>query len=556
VTASRLLLWALVPLTGLGAAVAVASGSADAAVVLGRERLLAGDAADAAAAFGRARPWPSTRRLALAGAEVAARLEYRTSGAVADPAAVLELQPAFLLEAALARGDLEGARLLAGLALRASDPLGTLYAAALALDAGDVDTARSLAGESRVPLAAREAGRRLEEGLALEASGARRLVRDRNGLLVGSVDASGAFATAADVEAGLLQAPLLEAIAAQATAPRFDGLRLGLDLSLSRLAREALGDHRGSIVLLEPHSGAVLAAVSDARTARREGAAAFTQRREPASIAKLITTAATYRAGIDADAEIRGMSCDGVERYGGEPLWCPSPGGPLQGLDYALAISCNVAFGNLATLVGAPRLLQEFRIWGFDAEPPALLGSAGHILRPPRRPLELAELGIGLELTDITPLHAALLAATVANDGRMPEPRLVTGGCGPLGLSDAPEPAGPGRAILDPATLAALRQAMSAVALYGTGAGLAPPGFPIAMKTGTAAAWRVGYHVNYVGFAPAARPSIAFCVRLTHQPTSWRVNQAARGVTRQLLQGLARRAAALQRAAARQQPSS
>ena len=42
---------------------------------------------------------------------------------------------------------------------------------------------------------------------------------------------------------------------------------------------------------------------------------------------------------------------------------------------------------------------------------------------------------------------------------------------------------------------------MRAVALYGTGTGLAPRGFPIAMKTGTAAEYRKGYHVNYIGIA-------------------------------------------------------
>ncbi len=148
--------------------------------------------------------------------------------------------------------------------------------------------------------------------------------------------------------------------------PAGTAVRLSVDLSLSRAALEALAGHRGSIVLVEPGTGAVLAAVSDERTAATEGAAAFDQRREPASIAKILTAAAAYRAGIDADAAIAQTTCTGVERYGGKPLWCAWPAGRLLGLDHALAVSCNVAFANLGVRVGADRLVGEYRLWGFD----------------------------------------------------------------------------------------------------------------------------------------------------------------------------------------------
>jgi peptidoglycan glycosyltransferase len=114
------------------------------------------------------------------------------------------------------------------------------------------------------------------------------------------------------------------------------------------------------------------------------------------------------------------MTCTGVERYGGQPLWCAFPSGPLAGLDDALAKSCNVAFANLGVALGASRMVDEYRRWGFDAGPAALLGGAGRIHRPARTPRQLAYLSIGLELVDITPLHAALLAAVVADDGRRP----------------------------------------------------------------------------------------------------------------------------------------
>jgi cell division protein FtsI/penicillin-binding protein 2 len=93
---------------------------------------------------------------------------------------------------------------------------------------------------------------------------------------------------------------------------------------------------------------------------------------------------------------------------------------------------------------------------------------------------------------------------------------------------------------------------MEAVAEYGTGAGLAPPGFPIAMKTGTAAEWGHGYHVNTIGMAPLPDPAVVFCVRVTNERSSPAVNRAAREVTRRLLAALADRRLALESAARRQ----
>ena len=277
-----------------------------------------------------------------------------------------------------------------------------------------------------------------------------------------------------------------------------------------------------------------------------QGAAAFAERLEPASIAKLLTTAAAYRNGLDPDAAISRMTCTGVERYGGQPLWCSSPG-PFAGLDDALAMSCNVAFANLGVELGVSRMVDEYRRWGFDAGPDALLGSAGRIHTPARTPRQLADLSIGLELVDVTPLHAALLAAVVASDGRMPEPHVVRGPCGPLGLLDKSADGafvpGATRDVLEPGVAHRLRRAMEAVARRGTGAYLAPPGYPIAMKTGTAAERGRGYHVNYVGIAPLGETSLAFCVRVTHGATSSTVTTAAREVTSRLLASLAERAA-------------
>ena len=532
--------WGTAALVAVAATMGSLALFADRDLWLARERLLAGDAGAASLAASSVR-WPWAR----ARADAAAALARALAGGEAGPAPAAEIpfyEPEALVANAIARGALSGGERVASLLCRCGHPLGPLYAAALALERGDDDAARGLVASSPVPLAVRGLGARLSRALAARSAGASRLVLDRSGELVAVTDAQGALQPTAEAGPCLAEAlSRLVALQPEALQGKAPALRLTLDLVLSRLAAEALGKERGSIVLLEPMTGAVLAAVTDPVTARTEPLAAFEQRREPASIAKLLTAAAAYGGGQDADALIGRMTCSGVERYDGKPLWCPWPSGRLAGLDHALAVSCNIAFANLAMSIGRERLLQEYRRWGFDAGPTDLLGAAGRVEAVPQGARQLADLAIGLELTSITPLHAALLAAAVANDGSMPEPFLVAGTCGPLGLRVSAPATSPARVVTEPWVARRLAQAMKAVPLYGTAAGVAPPGLELAMKTGTASAPGLGYHVNYVGFLPAGRPPLAFCVRLTGSRSSQRVHAAAHQVTARLLEALSAR---------------
>jgi len=530
----RLAAWAVVPLAaGAGTLVWLAlTASAD--LGRGREHLLAGDVAGAKAAFARARHWPSTADAARSGLSVANARAGRVVEEAVPLARLDALAPEALIVSALAEGRLDAAAAIADLARRAGHPLGALYAAAVSFERGDEAGARARARESPVPLDSRGLGSKLRQALEARDAGAVTLLFDRRGELAATVGRDGRLR--ATSEAAPFLAGALERLG---PAPGRPAVRLAIDLGLSRFALDALGKTRGSIVLLEPCTGSVLAAVSDARTAASEGAAAFEQRRKPASIAKLLTAAAAYRAGLDSDAEIKRMTCTGVGRYGGQALWCAFPAGPLEGLDHALAVSCNLAFANLGVRIGAERLLEEHRLWGFDAGGDEWLGAAGRVHTRPRTPLEVADLSIGLEMTDVTPLHAALLAAVVADDGHLHEPRLLLGPCGGLGLTDEPRPPHAGHVATSPAIARRLRKAMQAVAASGTGAGLAPASFPVGMKTGTAAAPGQGYHVNYIGLGPLPEPTVAFCVRVTHERSNPAVTRAARNVTRRLLQLLA-----------------
>jgi peptidoglycan glycosyltransferase len=308
---------------------------------------------------------------------------------------------------------------------------------------------------------------------------------------------------------------------------------MSLDLALTRMAAEALGSRRGSVVVLDPASGAVRVALSDAATFAGGGTPAFDQQREPASIQKLVTTAAALRAGLDPDAEIAKMTCNGSQRYGSGTLWCSFPAGPLHGLAHALAVSCNIAFANLGVRIGREAVVAELKRFGFDGGP-----GMGHVKQPAGDERQLADLSVGLEATEITPLHAARMAAVFAA-GAMPEPSLVAASDGAMGMTPRPvaTTAAP-RAVVDPKWLPLIRKAMEAVTgPGGTADGMAPPDFPVAMKTGTAEEPGQGYHVNYIGIGPLPEPTLAFCLRVTHQPSSRAVNETAREALRGLLSG-------------------
>ncbi len=527
----------LLALAAGSAAALVRNARAEAGLASGSERLLAGDATGALAALPAAASWPFTSARSAALAEQARVLRGEPFQAAAAAGGDADLEP--LVWTALRLGRAEAALGFADALAARSDPRAVGARIAALVELGRLADARQALGDLAPALRAAGLAARALEALAdgLEPEGA--VVRDRRGRFVGIAAPDGGLVSTADARALFPWAALPPAMAGS------PGLRLSLDLELSRLALDALGGRQGSIVLLDARRGDVLAAVSDERTSRHDPLAPLDERREPASIAKLVTAAAALRVGLDPDAEISTINCRGHERYGSGVLWCARPAGPLLGLAHALAVSCNVAFASLGERVGAEALLGELRLWGFGRADTGPF-QFGRLLNPAPTARQLADLAIGLTELDVTPLHAALLAATVANGGVMPSPRLLAASDGRLGLTPRPLPAEPGTPVLDLRWLPLLEHALLAVTESGgTAEGLAPPEFPVFMKTGTAAEFRKGYHVNYVGAGPLPGANVAFCVRITYEPSSSAVNHAAHEATSRLLAGLGRQRWAL-----------
>ena len=439
--------------------------------------------------------------------------------------------------------------------------------------AEDAEDAEDAGGESEPDVAPVEPPpasafeRRLRRAQQVDASGVQQLLFDRRGRPLGSIGDDRSLTLEEDLPAGLvpvelathllppaLQPPGLAAAGpgAMSDAAGARALRLTIDRAWSEAADTALGREEGAIAIVEIPSGAVLAAVSNRSRSRRwrSNGDSVLDPREPASIAKLITTTAAMRAGFDPDQEIADMTCRGSVLMDGERLYCSAINGRLRGLSDAMASSCNVAFARLAIDVGDRALVEEYERYGFviggrTGEPvPRNAIGVVHEYRQPGK--QLGDLSIGLDEASITPLGAALFAATLS-DGRRREPNFVLQADGLLGISPrTPVGDGPrqGVQVLDSSWLPVLHESMRAVVSPGgTANRVAPTRLRVAMKTGTARDPDKPFHVNYVGFFPSdeeRRPRYAFAVRVTGQPTSRRVRRAGYAVTFRLLRALDR----------------
>jgi hypothetical protein len=470
-----------------------------------------------------------------------------------------------LLMRELRAGDLERCLRLVQVARRGSETTADLFEAAVLLELGRFAEAEEVWRRLPEPARATFLGRRLGEALTLLGEKVLTVVRDRNGELIGPILPDGSFRDSYILGPAVLPRALVKELSSTEFG---EGLRLSVDIDLTRMVdglfqrvldRIDRAGFGGSIVLLDAKTGEVLAAVSDTAALEAGGTPALEQRLEPASIAKLITVTAALRAGIDVDAEIAQMECRFGNNMGGWILYCPTHRNydwrrpkRLGGLAEALAVSCNSVFARLGFKVGWKGMLEEQRLYGFDSDGgnPFRMGT---IILTGGTNKELADLAVGLDATDITPLHGALIAAVMANEGRMPEPTFFHGADSLLGLNPSLETRPAGRRVIEERWLPLLLEAMAAVTgrgyssadgewWWGTAYRVAPVDFPVAMKTGTGGNQNDGFHVNYIGVGPLPNPRVAFCVRVTGKGDSNDVRRAGYELTAELLRGLGRAA--------------
>jgi penicillin-binding protein A len=189
----------------------------------------------------------------------------------------------------------------------------------------------------------------------------------------------------------------------------------------------------------------------------------------------------------------------------------------------ATEVSCNLWYALTGLAVGGDGLVDYAARLGFGAPLPFDLPTAvsqvtnasgdgpGGFLDD----VELANAAYGQAETFVTPLQMALVAATVANDGVLMRPRLVTATTGKGGTREhGPQTI---RRVIDAVHARAINEAMVAAVegdlgrRFTTGAKIR--GVTTAGKSGTAELGGSGEpHSWFIGFAPAEAPRIAIAI--------------------------------------------
>ena len=317
-------------------------------------------------------------------------------------------------------------------------------------------------------------------------------------------------------------------------------LQLTLDAELQKLAYQALGGQRGAVVALDPVTGEVLAMVStpsyDPGLLLGADAAAQWQillddpNRPLAdrAIRELYPPGSTFKTVVAAAAVEKGVATP--ETSFPDPAEFPLPGstarisnagggvcndGVSTTLLRAFVRSCNTTFARVAIEVGAETIGTVADDLGFNREisfPLPVAGSSFPTADLAADPAALGQSGIGERNVRATPLQMALVAAAVANQGVVPDLRLVGRIFDTEGSEVEVVQSGPGTPAFTAETAAILSQMMERVVTEGTGRLAAVPGIRVAGKTGTSTGEEGRPHAWFIGFGPVEQPSIALVV--------------------------------------------
>lgn len=283
-----------------------------------------------------------------------------------------------------------------------------------------------------------------------------------------------------------------------------------LDADVQRIAHNALGDLRASLVAIDPRTNEILAIASTSPDP-------LERQYEPGSVIKVLTLLAALGSGVDVTSMFP-YDCKGALPIDGRSFgdWFPDGHGRLPEVEEALARSCNVAFAAIGLRTGRDRLREFHHRAGFDTQ--ADLGlfqvPLGRTVGEIFNNFETGFYSIGLEHETVTTLHLAMLASMVANRGAVTTPRIYRARRTILGDAIAPPPPQKTDALVPREVAERVVAAMEAVVMRPTGTGRRArvDGVTLALKTGTAGSEEEGYDALIFGFAPVDRPTIAFAL--------------------------------------------
>lgn len=337
-----------------------------------------------------------------------------------------------------------------------------------------------------------------------------------------------------------------------------NSVQLTIDSRIQRAAEQALSGRTGAIVALDPRSGAVLAWASaptfdntniqaaieaanasggsDSSMYDRATLALYT----PGSTFKVITLSSALENGL-ATLDSTYDSPGRMEIGGADVVSVNEIGHGTISLAKAFALSSNTVFGQVATGLGADKLVATARAFGYGQELGLDFTTAASIMPDPAEMTEweLAWAGAGQPVgqghtpgPQTTVMQNAVMAATIANGGIAMNPYVVSQVLAPDGtVLKTTRARSLGQAV-GSETAEQVKQAMLDVVQSGTGSAASIAGVKVAGKTGTAETNNATANSTFVGFAPYDTPTVAIAVVIEQ---SGKGEESAAGVAGQVL---------------------
>jgi peptidoglycan glycosyltransferase len=325
-----------------------------------------------------------------------------------------------------------------------------------------------------------------------------------------------------------------------------------LDLRAQRVALEQLGRTCGAVVALDPRSGKVLVLASSPSydpnlvenrfakisqiSADCRPAAPLVNRASqglypPGSTFKVVTAA----AALESNRFAPGSTFV-------DPGYCIAYGKRVNNFDTsrpfgtltfatALKYSVNSVFCNVGKALGAKRILEQARKFGFYERPPletpdgerlpSGLYRNRELWFPKRDPdVDAGRMAFGQERMLVTPLQMAMVAAGIGNAGIVMRPYVVEKVVSPQGKTTSRTERERLDRAVGPVNARDIANMMVSAVEGGTGTAARIGGFRIGGKTGTAETGVAGRNTTwFIAFAgrPGKRPEVAIAVALERQ---------------------------------------
>lgn len=372
-----------------------------------------------------------------------------------------------------------------------------------------------------------------------------RYLRGIDGVRVVQISAEGA--QLGELEGTIIRDGKEEVVRSSPPVPGND-IELTIDLGLQRAVERIFDWERGSVIVMDPQSGEIRAAVS--RPAYNPnmfhtGISEKTWKRlyenpanplfnrvmqatyPPGSVFKLVTVYAGLVNGV-VSAGTRFEPCFGGYKFGIRYFGCWKPGGHGSlNMHSAIVQSCDVYFYQVGERLTADRFAEAGALFGFGMKTGVDLPSEATGIIPDHSFYDkrfgkgkwtkgnLLNYAIGQGEVLTTPLQLCTFTAIVANGGYTVHPYIVRRIVGPNGkiISENKWVAAPIPGI-DRGMLNLIRRAMEGVVdgEKGTGRAARLPQVRIAGKTGTAQNPHGEDHALFVAYAPADDPMYALTI--------------------------------------------